>query len=148
MVAISKEQEAGKKTDVVCPECGRPIPLSTILWCGTDRYNKTTRRWLGGCLGCLRRYVVIEFLQDGKWLIHKYRYYEVSAAKKPPGDWIILNELPEAPLVVVGPGSEYDTQIELEHVEVLKSLQNTLGKTVELLRQLLSLHTTKGKAND
>ena len=133
--------EAGKKMDVVCPECGRPIPLSTIMWCGTDRYNRTTRRYLGGCLSCLRRYAVIEFLQDGKWLIHKYRYYEVPATKKPPGDWIILNELPEAPPVVIGPGGEYDKQIELEGVEILKSLQNTLKKTCELLRQMFVIHT-------
>lgn len=96
---------------------------------------------MGGCLNCLRRYVVVEFLQDGKWLIHKYRYSEVLAAKKPPGDWIILNELPEAPPVVVGPGGEYEEQIDFGQVEVLKSLQNTLGKTIELLRQLLAVHT-------
>jgi len=147
MVAINKEQETGKGTDVACPECGRPIPLSTIMWNGTDRYNRTTRSWLGGCLDCLRRYVVVEFLQDGKWLIHKYRYYEVPATKKPPGDWIILNDLPEAPPIVVGPGGEYDKQIELDHVGVLKLLQKTLAKTGELLKQLLDLHITKDKAD-
>jgi hypothetical protein len=149
MVAVNKEQEVLTK-DVACPECGRPIPLSTILLSGTNRYNRTTRSCLGGCLDCLRRYEVVEFLQNGKWLVHKYRYDEVLAAKKPPGDWIILNDLPEAPPVVLGPGGEYDKQIELNATffNLLKALQNTLKCTGEILKQLLDLHATKGKAND
>jgi hypothetical protein len=90
----------------------------------------------------LRRYAVVEFLRDGEWHIHKYRFYEVPATKKPPGDWIVLNELPEAPPLVVGPGGDFDKQVELEasFLNLLKALQGTLKCTGEILKQLLAIH--------
>lgn len=145
MVAINREQGAMIK-DVVCPQCGKPISLPTILWCGEDRYGRITRSYLGGCLGCLRGFVVVQFLRDEKWFIHKYRYYAVPATKKVPlaeGNWIILNELPEAPPIIVGPGSGYDKQIELEasYFNLFRALQKALKSTGEILRQLLAIHT-------
>jgi len=144
MVAINKEQEVGKKTDVVCPKCFKTLNGCAILPAVCDRYGRTTRTYFGWCNECKCGFEGVQFEKDGRWIIHKHRPYGIRSRDihyEPIDDFVTLNELPEPAPVVVGSGGDYDEQVELKNTEILKSLQKTLIKTGELLRQLLTIRT-------
>jgi hypothetical protein len=106
MVAISEQNTQ----NIICPECGRPLPNYTIFNVRTDRYGRRLRNYFGQCSECNCRFEVVQFRQDGCWHIHKFRYYAffVKAGKTiPQRHWTIENELPAAPPLVIGPGGDY-----------------------------------------
>jgi len=107
-----------------------------------DRYGRIIRRYFAWCFECNRGFEVIQFAKNGRWLIHKYQPYTIvghTYHSKATGEWTILNELPEPAPVVVGPGGDYDKQIELnkECFKLLESLQKALKSTTALLEYLL-----------
>jgi len=137
-------QQGFQKTiaDVVCPKCYNSIPYPSMPEQGhTDRYGRTIRTYFGWCFKCGLGHQVIQFLQYGKWHIHKYQTYRLVSNEncKPFGDWIIVNELPEPAPVVLGPGGDYDKQINLdaESINLLHSLKSALANTCNILDKLL-----------
>jgi hypothetical protein len=112
--------------------------LSSLLPTEPSRYHKL-RSYLGFCFECNCGCEVVQFVVGERWLIHKYQKYNLVAsgiACEPTGEWIELNKMPQPAPVVLGPGGEYDTHINL--LPVIKSVQqiiDTLNKTLMCLVQ-------------
>lgn len=146
MVAINKEQQqAGVVKDAVCAKCFRHIQYPQIVSKGTDRYGRTIRTYFGWCFGCHIGCEVIQFERDGRWVIHKYQNYAVKdgSHSQLSNKWTVLNELPESAAVVLGPGGDYDKQINPEDISFKPILKNILAalkattKTVECLLEII-----------
>jgi len=142
MIEYAKENQEQREAvrDVVCPKCFKDISESAVVLSGQKRYGRELRTYFGWCLDCQLGFEVIQFLQDEKWFIHKYRYYAASLDRPIPSkQWQLINDLPDAPVVVIGPGGDYDKQINLnaECFQLLKALQKALKSTSEYLEYLL-----------
>lgn len=134
---INKQAEQVKLTDIVCPQCFSQLSNATIIEPTIDRYNRTTRQYFAWCLKCERGYEVIQFLINDHWHIHKYRLYKVIGQTincEPIGNWITVEDLPEAPLMVIGSGGDYDKQIDLKGL--LEALRTALNSTTKVLEEL------------
>ena len=118
MVAIAKSklQEFIEGQKVACPQCSARLLGRSVSPASTDRYGRTTRRYFGWCIDCSAGFEVIQFRQGDKWAIHKYRYYAaVLTGDKPipARHWVVVADLPKPPLAVIGPGGDYDRQIQV-----------------------------------
>ena len=142
MVAIN--QKTKTDTDLVCPECFKALEhRPTVINNKPDRYGRTIRNYYGWCHECDTGFEVVQFKRDARWCIHKFRYYAANVdveagAAVPDKDWQVLNDLPAPSIVVLGPGGDYDMQIEL-----LKECQGSAAKLAKALGLLL--HITRGK---
>jgi len=93
----------------MCPVCKNTIPLPHIL-SGQEltRYGIKIRSFFDWCFNCDQGVQSNDFLHNGVWFPHKWRSFMFDAKDKLIiREWVIENELP-APLVIVGPGSDYD----------------------------------------
>jgi len=146
MVAYTEKEI--KVTGVVCPRCIEQLSGYSIITEGPDRYGRYIREYFGWCIHCDTGFEVVQFKKDGRWPIHKYRYYAAKAGCKkiPPSEWTILNELPEPPAVVTGPGGDYDKAIELTkiNIEILtaaskvsKAVADAFGEFVDVIKKYI-----------
>jgi len=106
---VQKEQ-GGTAADAMCPKCFRPVAAK--IFDEPDRYGRKIRKYLGFCEKCNAGCEVIQFLREGRWLIHRYQLYPYAGAMcYGTGVWFQLNEMPEPAPIVIGPGGEFDKQV-------------------------------------
>ncbi len=148
MVAYNKGQKTDRQNlavaGLVCPQCFKSLAGSEAIAVSTedDRYGRRLRRYFAFCVGCNKRFEVVQLEREGRWFIHKYQSYTtVEGRAMPAGDWVQLNGLPEPAPVVTGPGGDYDKQIEPKPEAMLKTktmaLLATLRKGLEGLCQAI-----------
>ncbi len=86
---------------------------------------------------------MIQFKRQTRWVIHKYQaYIQCGADKtkhKPLGPWEILNELPDPPVVLTGPGGDFDTEMQIKTASIAKTACDAIVKATEALRTLFNL---------
>jgi len=154
MVAINKEKPI-TVPDAVCPNCWRPIERPIILPEWKDDYGRQFRIYYGYCFGCKLGFEVVQFLredlrpktkdqgQKGRWVVYKCQTYcykgEDSECEK-IGEFI-LNELPQPAPVVIGPGGDFNEQIEIKHAELLHTIEKSLNLLRQAFHYLLSAKT-------
>ena len=94
---------------MVCPVCKNTIPFPHILpMQKLTRYGIKIRSFFDWCFNCDQGVQSNEFLHNGVWVPSKWRSFMFDTeGKLLIKRWIIENELP-APLVIVGPGGDYD----------------------------------------
>ncbi|MBW1811656.1 MAG: hypothetical protein JRJ87_25940 [Deltaproteobacteria bacterium] len=130
---------------VVCPNCYGPPPGVSISREQTDRYGHRLRTYMGWCLNCHLGFEVRQFQKGSNWLIHKYRYYAAVATDiYVPDWWQTVNELPNAPLVVTGPGGDYDQaynptgqQNNCRAIDVVQRTHKILQETTQTIGNLI-----------
>jgi len=107
--------ETKKAADqIVCPNCFRPAAEHHVGRPISDRYGRVLRSSLVWCAECGCDFEVVQFESEGKWPIHKFRCYTSvgkGAAYQPSGKWHYIEDLPEAPVLLFGPGGDYDRQV-------------------------------------
>lgn len=155
MVALNNSQT---KTvpDTVCPKCFKLLPGPTVLNESPDRYGRITRIYLGWCFDCKIGCEVIQFKRDDRWVIHKYQYYCQTStfyAALPTHQWTTLNELPEPPVILQGPGGDYDQAIELRDTNIsamktLKKAVDAIGAIIESLLQAMERKSENSNQNN
>lgn len=122
--------------------CFELLTVPTFLPVNNARYIPEIRRYFGWCFGCKRGFCVIQFKRDGRWVIHKYQAYIQARGNKieymPLGTWQILNELPEVPVVLLGPGGDYDRELQLKAANIAKTALDAISKATEALKSLLN----------
>lgn len=140
MIAFANATKPKYVADVVCPHCFRPLQYPAITGQGKDCYERVIRDYYGWCFKCERGFEVIQFKQNGRWLIHKYR----DGIVLNEGDsivlnqaWTTLNNLPDPAPVVTGPGGQYDTSFTPQTVTLLEALHKAMSSTVKVIEQLL-----------
>lgn len=140
--------------DVVCPDCFQCCSWPSVTRPTTDKYGRTTRTYYGWCEGCGWGFEVIQFEKSGRWIIHRYRYYDradPSGTKGPARQWQVLAELPEAPVVMTGPGGDFCNPIELKSEaqfdeamkKILQNAQVTMNKLAGVLMEVMNLMKLK-----
>ncbi len=146
MVAIKTENmstEIYTVADAVCPVCFELLTVPSFLPIDMARYIPDLRRYFGWCFTCNRGFCVIQFKRQTRWVIHKYQAYIQTGADKTKhktlGPWEILNELPEVPVVLTGPGGDYDTEMQIEAAGIGKTACDAIAKATEALRTLFNL---------
>jgi len=95
--------------EVVCPACGRLLIRPKVLptrW--LYRYKVLMRSYFGWCFDCDKGCEVMQFRDDNKWKIYKWRPYLLVNDKPVHGRWAVKNQMPVA-AVIVGPGGDYDS---------------------------------------
>ena len=138
-IEYAKEETKQAAAGIVCPKCFKELMGYSVISNEIDRYGRELRTYLGWCVSCKLGSEVVQF-RDEKWHIHKYRYCAVVIETDKSllsGKWQIVNELPEPPAVVIGPGGQYDKPIDLNNIAILKSLHSILSTTAETLKALL-----------
>ncbi len=108
--ALTADTTASLTVDgCVCPQCFKPLKAPLVVDHPADRYGRQTRTYVGMCFACRQACEVIQFDQDGKWLIHKHLVHRYESGQFIAyGDWIEVNPLPKPPAVLNGPGGDYD----------------------------------------
>ncbi len=141
MIQYAKEQTSQKTVaDIVCPKCQRSLVGYAIIDEGRDRYKRQLRSYMGWCHHCQIGFEVIQFKVGDKWHIHKHRYYAaITTVGKalPLSDWQVVNELPQPPAVVIGPGDDYDMPFNPKVADLLEKLRNALKSTSQVAEGLL-----------
>ncbi len=133
--------------DVVCPVCYKPVDFPTMGVPVAYRYNKNIRRYFCWCEQCHAGYEVYQFERDGRWVIHKYQIHQTRAA----GQAVTLNELPEAPVVLTGPGGVYDIEIDPNNGDLMPAIETMWAafkaaqNTVECLLKVMIQKTQTGQ---
>ena len=96
---ITKKQTTGVIADVVCPACYRALQHPHVDGTGLDRRRGVViRTYYGWCFECERGWLVIQFMRDGRWLIHKYREAKLPEGQsecKLADEWVIVCDLPQ-----------------------------------------------------
>jgi len=149
MVAINTDNKSKTVADAVCPNCFKLMENPTMMPERTDDFDRTLRSYLGWCMQCGLGFEVVQFLREdrsqktedrgqkkGRWIIHKCKVYAIIGEDKCKrlGEEIIFNELPEPAPIVIGPGEDFNQQIEIKQFE----LMNTLRKTLQSLCQTIN----------
>lgn len=136
--------------DVVCPECFESVKCAAQFFdkpC-VDRYGRETRRYFAWCDKCKLGSEVIQFKRDERWVIHKYQRYEPTGSFencRATGNWQTFNDLPEVPLVMTGPGGEFQNGITPSaECELLKTIQNTVVVLQNAMRTLINIRKNNG----
>jgi hypothetical protein len=142
--------ETGKKiADAVCPLCFHHVIDPTIMTEGTDQQGRQLRTYFGYCSKCSAAHVVIQFVRNGRWVIHKYRpaiVLEASNEIEVSQNWQLMNELPPArnsqqpAPVVIGPGGDFTKEITPElksFSKNIKIMQNSLGNLLKKIEEML-----------
>ncbi len=145
MVAV-KAKNTGTKiytvTDAVCPVCLELLTVPSFLPVDMARYIPDLRRYFGWCFTCNRGFCVIQFKRQTRWVIHKYQVYIQCGAEKtkhkPLGQEVILNELPDPPVVLFGPGGDFDTEMQIKATNIARTACDAIAKATEALRTLLN----------
>ena len=127
--------------DVVCPQCHKPLGNYTAMLTRTDRYGREIREYFGWCLDCDQGSEVVQFKEYGRWHIHKHRYFADigdGTGATPSSNWQMVNELPDPPAVMLGPGGDYDKAADIEALQfkLMDKLLAALGPVVRTLKQL------------
>jgi len=126
--------EAKTIADVVCPKCFKPVFSPAIDDTKADRYGSKRRGYYGWCFDCEIGFEVIQFKQDGHWVINEYKKYVCGDGRAMPiGPWITLNDLPGTPLVVFGPGGDYDRQVYPDDLDRLSEVAKNMSNAINLL---------------
>lgn len=134
--------------DIVCPECLIEIDGYSFDKNIETRQGYSLRRYFGWCSKCERGFEVIQFKEAGqdRWSIHKYKIYGYAVSETtnrkiiPNKDWKTLLELPEPPLVMMGPGGDYDEQYNYHLENTIESLDRTLQtalRSINILRRMV-----------
>lgn len=149
MVSFNEDDQAvGTQTvkDAVCPKCLKHLQSPTVLPAKTDRYDRTTREYLGFCFDCNLGFSVVQFAKDERWLIHKFQIYGYIGKVDsccPMGKWQVLNELPEPAAVVTGPGGDYVQPFDPKTVELVETVLNALKAAASSIESLLKAAKAK-----
>ena len=101
---------------IVCPNCFKPAAEHCVGRPRNDRYGRVLRITLLWCGDCGCDFEVVQFESAGKWPIHKFRCYASigdGAAYQPSDQWHYIEDLPEVPALLFGPGGDYDREIRL-----------------------------------
>ena len=133
MVAPNTEQMV---KDAVCPVCFKPLvnPMVNEYPNGA-KCKRPLRTYFAWCFNCNKGFEVIQFERERRWVIHKYQEYTVDDKEgkcRHIDDWTVLNEMPEAPLVMTGPGGDYVKEICGDDINKM------LDKTLEGIGQVLT----------
>lgn len=139
-------------TDVVCPNCFKVPGSVTVMGPRPDRYGRMLRSYFGWCIECHRGFEVVQFASEGKWLIHKYRFFQAVAPEgfNVPDWWNTVQELPLAPMVQTGPGGEYDQapaiQTDPQRIAtILMSIKGVLDSISQTMDNLIQTVLDNGK---
>lgn len=135
----NQNQPAAAIADAVCPHCFKLLTSPFLADQGKDSYDRELRTYYGWCFDCKLGAMVIQFLRDGRWVIHKYQDYELFDTLnfcRPSGGWVKINEIPEPAPVVTGPGGDFMKYHELQIV-TLKNVIETLEKAKQALIAIL-----------
>jgi len=146
MVSYAVEEIKEKITGVICPQCYHHLPWPSIVDNETDRYGRKIRTYFGWCFKCSQGYEVIQFQKNDRWHVHKYQPYKIAGENvmKPSGNWTVVNELPEPPFIVTGPGGDYDKASKIDEAksEILAAaarmataITEALGKFTEAVKE-------------
>ena len=144
MIAKNKVKGAAPTVkDAECPRCERLLSAPNIVP-RPDRYNRELRECIGWCEDCDAGYRVVQFKYGNKWITHEYRFYGYENDKpKHYEGWHRVVDLPDAPLVLTGPGGDFDKAIEeydLDDIgrkqlqQVKQILQDAIGAAIEILK--------------
>ena len=139
-------------TGPVCPNCYRPLASDghtelPDLSIGGRR----VRAYVGNCdrPGCQISFDVRQFEMNGKWFIHSYQLYKTQ----PLGGIVIVCPLPKmtgtgqgaeaAPVLLVGPGGDYQRIVEVTEDGLMKTLVKNLHQATDAVAAMLSLRRSK-----
>lgn len=125
--------------DAECPRCERLLSAPNITP-QSDRYDRNIRKCSGWCEDCEAGYQMIQFEYYGRWNTSEYLiYHYVDGKSVPYGGWNKVVDLPNPPLVVTGPGGEYDKLMSLKEMEALldKQGQQAMGIIQQLVGAVL-----------
>ena len=129
-----KKQTTGIIDSVVCPACYRALQHPHVAGTGKDRRRDVViRTYYGWCFECERGWLVIQFVRDGRWLIHKYR-----EAKLPEGEseckfadgWVIMCDLPQPKTLESTPDSL------MPHIQMCRLLTSMLESATQSMVSL------------
>ena len=137
MVKQADRNQEAALADIICPRCYKPLSGYSMRDRGQDRYARELRCYMGWCTHCNLGSEVVQFLSGDRWTLHKWRYYAHIGLKNSPSTaWQVVTKLPDPPVVVTGPGGDYDKAYDPETIELVKTVLHALkgcAKTVENL---------------
>lgn len=130
----------------ICPHCYRPIRDCSMLPEKNTRAGYLTRTYYAWCESCKSGSEVVQFKTKGceRWHIHKFRQYEYELNGDKPiakEGWVIVQGLPQPPLVMTGPGGEFDEPISggKTIIDAVKALSNSLAAAKNVADNLIRL---------
>ena len=142
-----------KQDDIVCLNCLRPLAGFSLSRTRRDRYGRVIRVYMGSCTACGLDVEVMQFYAPEcpagpRWSVHKFRYWQRLVSEPQtsrPGYWQIVQELPEPPVAITGPGGEYDSAMEPEIIDIAKKVRSTMVSAARLLGDLVTALEAKRK---
>jgi len=140
------EKTAEKKTSfwqdtyTICPHCYEKMEGVNLFDSVDSRAGYIQRRYYGFCEKCKVGFEVWQFQErkDDRWFIHKYRAVSRIIIKGKPTiskQWCYIKPLPCEPLVMLGPGGDYDQPIDF--IPTSKPLMIQAAKNAKQLFETL-----------
>jgi hypothetical protein len=129
----------------ICPQCFRRIP-STVMPAENSRMGYLMRVYYGWCEGCNKGFEVVQFKRaatannsiplainieadNERWHIHRYRPYRLRYEVL-----VEVEALPDAPVVIKGPGGDYDEDIrDSEMLEEIIRMANIFASKLNIV---------------
>ena len=101
---------------VSCPICDDVLLSPGCLPVRFSERGLELRQCLGHCLCCGRVVQLVQFLDEGNWITNKYRFSSDEA-------WHVFKELPEPPVLAIGPGGEYVESITVKPSRIMRAVR-------------------------
>ncbi len=120
-------------SDIVCPNCYKPLAHQNTYGPGLDDQGRMMRSYIGYCNPCAKCSEVIQYLTPKGWVVSRYRI--------DGGQWMIVQAPPAPPVLAIGPGGDYLSEVSDEELSGLlmqaSYTLNQLGKFISTVIDLL-----------
>jgi len=151
---------------IVCPHCWKPLTFFTMLAPETGSDGVAKRHYSGWCarMGCGHGVVALQYLDGSVWKMNQFKVFMPNLGDDDgsflESDWIVVNPLPgpeaqvkpephikgatpASPVLILGPGGDYQRMIEVTGESLLATLVKNLGHAREAVEALFPLWRAK-----
>jgi hypothetical protein len=151
---------------IVCPNCWKPLTFFTLCQPDIEPNQVARRHYSGWCWrrGCGHGVISMQYLDGSVWKMHQHKVFVPNLGADDgsmlESDWIVVNPLPgpeaqvkpephnagaspATPVLILGPGGDYQRVIEITGESLLATLIKNLGFSKEAVEAFMPLWRSK-----
>lgn len=151
---------------IVCPHCWKLMTFFTVIAPETGSDGVAKRHYSGWCarMSCGHGTIALQYLEGSVWKMNQFKVFMPNLGADDgsflESDWIVVNPLPgpeaqvkpephhsgatpASPVLILGPGGDYQRLIEVTGESLLATLIKNLGHAREAVEALWPLWRSK-----
>jgi hypothetical protein len=151
---------------IVCPHCWKPLTFFTVFAPEAGSDGVARRHYSGWCarMSCGHGVIALQYLDGSVWKMNQFKVFMPNLGAEDgsflESDWIVVNPLPgpeaqdkpephisgaspATPVLILGPGGDYQRMIEVTGDSLLATLAKILGQAKDTVEAMMPLWRSK-----